>query len=173
MNTVFLHKIPTQFPNPKPVSNWIMGSLLGLLNTLGKPITESPISPDNLAQLLKLIDDNIISGKIAKAVFDEMAQTGRAPKEIVKEKGLVQVTDESATPKEIVKEKGLVQVTDESAIKAVVEKVLEECSKEVENYKNGKTKLFGFFVGQVMKETKGKANPKIVNEILKDLLCKR
>ncbi len=150
----YFEECVTQFPNPKQVSNWIMVSLLGLLNTLGIPITESPISPDNLAQLLKLIDDNIISGKIAKTVFDEMAQTGGAPKEIVKEKGLVQVTDESA-------------------IKAVVEKVLEECSKEVENYKNGKTKLFGFFVGQVMKETKGKANPKIVNEILKDLLCKR
>jgi aspartyl-tRNA(Asn)/glutamyl-tRNA(Gln) amidotransferase subunit B len=140
-----------QFPNPKPVSNWIMVSLLGLLNAQGKPITESPISPGNLAQLLKLIDDNIISGKIAKTVFDEMAQTGKAPKEIVEQKGLVQVTDESV-------------------IKAIVEKILEECSKEVEDYKNGKTKLFGFFVGQVMKKTKGKANPKIVNEILKDLL---
>lgn len=147
----YFEECVTQFPNPKQVSNWIMVSLLGLLNTLGIPITESPISPDNLAQLLKLIDDNIISGKIAKTVFDEMAQTGGAPKKIVKEKGLVQVTDESA-------------------IKAVIERVLEECSKEVENYKNGKTKLFGFFVGQVMKETKGKANPKIVNEILKNLL---
>jgi aspartyl-tRNA(Asn)/glutamyl-tRNA(Gln) amidotransferase subunit B len=140
-----------QFPNPKPVSNWIMGSLLGLLNARGKAITESPISPGNLAQLLKLVDDNIISGKIAKTVFDDMAQTGRAPNEIVEQKGLVQVTDESA-------------------IKAVVVRVLEDCSKEVEDYKNGKTKLFGFFVGQVMKETKGKANPKIVNEILKDIL---
>jgi aspartyl-tRNA(Asn)/glutamyl-tRNA(Gln) amidotransferase subunit B len=150
----YFEECVVQFPNPKPVSNWIMGSLLGLLNVLGKPITESPISPGNLAQLLKLIEDNIISGKIAKTVFDDMAQTGRAPKEIVKEKGLVQVTDESA-------------------IKAVVVKVLEGCSKEVEDYKNGKTKLFGFFVGQVMKETKGKANPKIVNEILKDLISKK
>ena len=80
-----------------------------------------------------------------------MAQTGRPPKEIVTEKGLVQVTDESA-------------------IKAVVLKVLQECSTEVKDYKNGKTKLFGFFVGQVMKETKGKANPKMVNEILKKVL---
>jgi len=128
--------------------------LLGLLNAQGKPITESPISPANLAQLLQLIDDNIISGKIAKTVFDDMAQSGRVPKEIVEQRGLVQVTDESA-------------------IEAVVVKVLENCSKEVEDYKNGKTKLFGFFVGQVMKETKGKANPKIVNEILKDLLSKK
>jgi len=98
-----------------------------------------------------LIDEKTISSKIAKTVFDEMAQTGRSPKEIVAEKGLVQVTDESA-------------------IKAVVLKVLQQCSTEVNDYKNGKTKLFGFFVGQVMKETKGKANPKMVNEILKKVL---
>jgi aspartyl-tRNA(Asn)/glutamyl-tRNA(Gln) amidotransferase subunit B len=147
----YFEKCVTQFPNAKQVGNWIMGSLLGLLNAQGRTITESPISPGNLAQLLQLIDDNIISGKIAKTVFDDMAQTGRGPKEIVEQKGLVQVTDESA-------------------IKGVVVKVLEECSTEVADYKSGKTKLFGFFVGQVMKETKGKANPKIVNEILKDLL---
>ena len=140
-----------KFPNPKQVSNWVMGSLMGILNALDKSITESPISSGNLAQLLKLIDEKVISGKIAKTVFDEMAQTGRPPKEIVEEKGLVQVTDESA-------------------IKEVVLKVLKRCPKEIEDYKHGKTKLFGFFVGQVMKETKGKANPKIVNEILKDRL---
>jgi aspartyl-tRNA(Asn)/glutamyl-tRNA(Gln) amidotransferase subunit B len=139
------------FPNPKQVGNWIMGSLLGLLNAQGMSIAESSISPENLSQLLKLIDQKIISGKIAKTVFEEMAQTGRPPKEIVAEKGLVQVTDESA-------------------IKSAVLTVLQQCSKEVDDYKNGKTKLFGFFVGQVMKETQGKANPKIVNEILKDLL---
>jgi aspartyl-tRNA(Asn)/glutamyl-tRNA(Gln) amidotransferase subunit B len=100
-----------------------------------------------------LIDKKTISSKIAKTVFDEMAQTGSPPKEIVAKKGLVQVTDESA-------------------IKAVVLKVIQQCSTEVKDYKNGKTKLFGFFVGQVMKETKGKANPKMVNEILQNLLEK-
>ncbi len=139
------------FSNPKQVSNWVMGSLMGLLNAQGKPIDRSPISPGNLAQLLRLIDEKIISTKIAKTVFDEMAQTGRSPKEIVAEKGLVQVTDESA-------------------IKAVVLRVLQQCPEEVNDYNNGKAKLFGFFVGQVMKETKGKANPKMVNEILKNLL---
>ncbi|MGB2689941.1 MAG: Asp-tRNA(Asn)/Glu-tRNA(Gln) amidotransferase subunit GatB [Desulfobacterales bacterium] len=139
------------FPNSKQVSNWVMGSLMGLLNVQGKSIAESPIASKDLAQLLQLIDEKIISSKIAKTVFDEMAQTGRPPKEIVTEKGLVQVTDESA-------------------IKAVVLKVLQQCSTEVKDYKNGKTKLFGFFVGQVMKETKGKANPKMVNEILKKVL---
>jgi len=139
------------FPNPKQVSNWVMGSLMGLLNVQGKSIADSPISSDDLAQLLRLIDKKTISSKIAKTVFDEMAQTGSPPKEIVAKKGLVQVTDESA-------------------IKAVVLKVIQQCSTEVKDYKNGKTKLFGFFVGQVMKETKGKANPKMVNEILKKVL---
>jgi aspartyl-tRNA(Asn)/glutamyl-tRNA(Gln) amidotransferase subunit B len=138
----------TNFPNPKQVSNWVMGSLTGLLNTQNKSITESPISPKNLAQLLQLINDKTISSKIAKTVFEEMALTGKPPKEIVAEKGLVQMTDESV-------------------IKGIVEKVLQKCSVEVTDYKNGKTKLFGFFVGQVMKETKGKANPKIVNDLLK------
>ena len=140
-----------EFPNPKQVSNWVMGSLLGLLNAKEKTIDQSPISPINLARLLKLMDEGIISGKIAKTVFEEMAQSGKPPKEIVEEKGLVQVSDTSA-------------------IDDVVTNVLSRCSKEVEKYKSGKTKLFGFFVGQVMKETKGKANPKIVNEVLKDKL---
>jgi aspartyl-tRNA(Asn)/glutamyl-tRNA(Gln) amidotransferase subunit B len=121
------------------------------LNAEGKTISESPVSAGNLAGLLKLIDDGIISGKIAKTIFEEIAQTGKAPGQIVKEKGLVQVTDISA-------------------IEEVVLKVLAACPKEVENYKKGKAKLLGFFVGQVMKETKGKANPKIVNEILKEKL---
>ena len=137
-----------KFPNPKQVSNWIMGSLLGLLNTAGKSIAESPVAAGNLAELLKLIDDGVISGKIAKTVFEEMAHSGRPAKEIVKAKGLLQVTDEAA-------------------IAAVVLKVLDNCATEVADYKAGKTKLLGFFVGQVMKETRGKANPQMVNEILK------
>jgi len=136
------------FPNPKQVSNWVMGSLMGLLNAQNKSITESPISSESLARLLLLIDDKTISSKMAKTVFDEMARTGKAPKAIVAEKGLVQMTDETA-------------------IRGIVKKVLRQCPVEVTDYKNGKTKLFGFFVGQVMKETKGKANPKLVNEILK------
>ena len=136
------------FPDPKQVSNWIMGSLLGLLNAQGKSIAESPIAAQDLAQLLKLIKDGVISGKIAKTVFDEMAQSTRPPKEIVAEKGLVQVTDEAA-------------------IEAAVLEVLARSAKEVEAYKGGKTKLLGYFVGQVMQATKGKANPKIVNQLLK------
>ncbi len=140
-----------EFHNPKQVSNWIMSSLLGLLNAEGKTIEDSPISSRDLAHLLKLIDDGVISGKIAKKVFEEMASTGSPPEKIVEEKGLVQVTDSSA-------------------IEKVILKVLSQCIKEVEDYKNGKTKLLGFFVGQVMKETKGKANPKMVNDVLKEKL---
>lgn len=134
--------------NPKQISNWVMSSLLGLLNAEGKTIEDSPVSARDLAHLIKLIDDGTISGKIAKGVFEEMARTGSPPEKIVKEKKLVQVKDASA-------------------IEQVILKVLSQCSKEVEEYKKGKTKLLGFFVGQVMKETNGKANPKIVNEVLK------
>jgi aspartyl-tRNA(Asn)/glutamyl-tRNA(Gln) amidotransferase subunit B len=141
------------FNQPKPVSNWIMGSLLGLLNAEGKSIDQTPISAPDLARLLKLIDNGTISGKIAKTVFDEMAKSGKSPQSIVEDKGLVQISDSSA-------------------IEDIISKVLAGCSAEVEAYRNGKTKLLGFFVGQVMKETRGKANPKMVNEILKRKLEK-
>jgi aspartyl-tRNA(Asn)/glutamyl-tRNA(Gln) amidotransferase subunit B len=139
------------FPNPKQVSNWVMGSLLGYLKAEGLTISHSPISSAHLAQLLELVDSGVISGKIAKTVFEETAKSGRPPKEIVEEKGLVQVSNASA-------------------IEAVVSTVLENCAAEVKDYKNGKTKLMGFFVGQVMKATKGKANPGIVNKILRKKL---
>ena len=139
------------FPHPKQVSNWVMGSLLGLLNAQGKSIQESPISATDLAGLLKLIEDGVISGKIAKTVFDEMAQSGKPPGQIVEEKGLVQITDTAA-------------------IEDVVSKVISNNPKEVDAYKKGKTKLLGFFVGQVMQATRGKANPKMVNELLKQKL---
>ena len=137
---------------PKQASNWIMGPLLGLLNAQEKTIESSPVSFQNLARLIKLIDNGVISGKIAKTVFEEMAQTGRPPKEIVEEKGLVQVTDESA-------------------IKQVVLQVLDRHSAEVENYKNGNKKSIGFMVGQAMKLSQGKANPKRVQEMLREKLA--
>jgi aspartyl-tRNA(Asn)/glutamyl-tRNA(Gln) amidotransferase subunit B len=136
------------FPQPKPVGNWILGPLLGLLNAAGKTTDQSPISAEHLAELLKLVNDNTISGKIAKTVFDDMAKTGKAPKTIVAEKGLVQVSDSGA-------------------IEKIVAKVLDRCPDEVAAYQNGKIKLMGFFVGQVMKETRGKANPKLLNETLR------
>jgi aspartyl-tRNA(Asn)/glutamyl-tRNA(Gln) amidotransferase subunit B len=139
------------FPEAKTVSNWVMGSVLATLKAENKTIDEFPVPPERLAELLRLIESGVISGKIAKTVFDDMVSTGKAPEAIVQEKGLVQVTD-----------------TD--AITAVVSQVLDEHPQEVEDYKAGKRKLLGFFVGQVMKKTRGKANPKIVNEILKEKL---
>ena len=125
-----------------------MGSLLGLLNAAGKSVDKSPISAPDLARLLQLIDEGTISGKIAKTVFDEMAKSGKPPRQIVEEKGLVQISDIRA-------------------IEEIIMKIVSGNPAEAEAYRNGKTKLLGFFVGQVMKETRGKANPKVVNEILK------
>ena len=141
----------TKFSHPKQVSNWVMGALLGMLNTLEKSIDQSPVSPENLAQLLALVEDGVISGKIAKTVFDEMGNTGKPAKQIVEEKGLVQITDTAA-------------------LEDVIAGIIDRHPKEVKAFQNGKTKLLGFFVGQVMKETKGKANPKLVNEIIKQKL---
>ncbi|MBW2440859.1 MAG: Asp-tRNA(Asn)/Glu-tRNA(Gln) amidotransferase subunit GatB [Deltaproteobacteria bacterium] len=140
-----------RFSQPKQVSNWVMGSLLGLLNAQEKTIEESPVSAGDLADLLALVEEGAISGKIAKTVFEQMARTGKAARQIVAEKGLIQITD-----------------TD--AIEDLVAQVVARHPKEVEAYQNGKTKLLGFFVGQVMQATKGQANPKMVNEILKKKL---
>ncbi|MCK4388960.1 MAG: Asp-tRNA(Asn)/Glu-tRNA(Gln) amidotransferase subunit GatB [Desulfobacterales bacterium] len=139
------------FPEPKTVSNWIMGGILAMLKAENKTIQQSPVSTERLAELLRLIDSGVISGKIAKIVFDEMVSSGKPPETIVQEKGLVQITD-----------------TD--AIAEVVKQVLTDHAKEVSDYKAGKMKLLGFFVGQVMKATRGKANPKLVNEILKKMI---
>ncbi len=139
------------FPQPKTVCNWIMGSLMEALNAENKTIEESPVPSEELAELLKLIDSGLISGKIAKTVFEEMVSSGKAPYDIVREKGLEQITDNDA-------------------IFEAVQKVLAAHNNEVESYKAGKTKLLGFFVGQVMKATQGKANPKMVNEVLRKML---
>ncbi len=139
------------FHAPKPVANWVMGPLLGLLNAEGKSIDASPVPPADLGELVRMVDGEMISGKIAKTVFEEMAATGKAPGTIVEEKGLVQVSDASA-------------------IEKVVDEVLAAHPEEVAGYRGGKTKLLGFFVGRVMKATRGKANPKMVNEALKGKL---
>jgi aspartyl-tRNA(Asn)/glutamyl-tRNA(Gln) amidotransferase subunit B len=133
--------------NPKAVANWILSELLGHLNRENKNIDDAPIKPKDIAELVGLIDSNTISGKIAKMVFKDMYETGKSPKSIVKEKNLVQITD--------VKE-----------LEAMIDKIIEQNPKAVEQHKSGKKNTIGFFVGQVMKQTKGSANPKIVNEIL-------
>ena len=135
----------------KLATNWITGELFALLNNKSIEITESPITSENLAKLINLITDGTISGKIAKTVFEIMADSGKDPKKIVEEKGLKQQSD----PKELEK---------------IIDKVISDNPKNVEAYKSGKDKLFGFFVGQVMKQSNGKANPQLVNEILKKKL---
>jgi len=135
----------------KLATNWITGELFALLNEKNIEITESPISSKNLSKLINLIKDGTISGKIAKSVFEIMRDGDKDPITIVEEKGLKQQSD----PKEL---------------ENIINKVISENPKNVEAYKSGKDKLFGFFVGQVMKNSNGKANPKLVNEILKKKL---
>ena len=132
-------------------TNWITGELFALLNENDLVITQSPISAENLSKLINLIKDGIISGKIAKTVFELMASGDKDPQKIVKEKGLEQESD----PK---------------ALESLIDKVIAENPDKVKEYKSGKEKLFGFFVGQVMKASDGKANPKLVNDILKKKL---
>ena len=139
------------FPNPKIVSNWVMVELFRLLKQEDQEIDACPIPPVGLAELLKLIDNGTISGKMAKDILE-------------------QAYDSKKSPKEIVEEQGVAQVSDESTLSAVVEQVVEAHPKEVEKCKAGKTKILGFLVGQVMKETKGQANPKKVNELLRKAL---
>jgi len=135
----------------KVVSNWMMGDLMRLLNEENKTIDECLLKPSQLADMLKLMDKGTISGKIAKTVFDEMYKTGKDAEAIVKEKGLVQVSDEGA-------------------IEKAIDDVIAKSPKEVERFKAGDEKLLGFFVGQVMKAMKGKANPRMLNELLKKKL---
>ncbi len=135
------------FPEPKTVSNWVMTELLRELNRTGTPAKESPLEPRRLAELLSLVKDGTISIKIGKEIFTELYES-------------------AASPKQIVEDKGLVQISDESSLAVTVDEVIERHPKEVDDFRGGKEKLLGFFVGQVMKETKGKANPKLLNELL-------
>ncbi len=138
----------------KIVVNWITSELFSLLNKNNQDLNNSPVSPENLGQLIKLISKNEISGKIAKDVLEDMFFSGK-------------------TARQIVDEKGLQQVTDQGEIAKVIDEVIAENPKMVEQYLAGKDKLLGFFVGQAMKLTKGKANPKMLNDILKQKLNKK
>jgi len=139
------------YSKPKAASNWIMGELLRLLNESKKEIEACPITPSSLAKMLKMVDGGVISGKIAKKVFEEMYTSGKEPHEIVKEKGLEQVSDEGE-------------------LSTVIDGILADHPQQAEEYRQGKEKIFGFFVGAVMKATRGKANPQMVNALLKKKL---
>ncbi|NOR70683.1 MAG: Asp-tRNA(Asn)/Glu-tRNA(Gln) amidotransferase subunit GatB [Methylomarinum sp.] len=137
----------------KLCTNWVTGNFLGALNKAGLEITESPISSDRLAGLLKRIADNTISGKIAKQVFDALWES-------------------DASADEIIDQQGLKQITDSGAIEVIIDKIIADNPNQVEQYLSGKDKVFGFFVGQVMKETQGKANHGEVNKMLKGKLSR-
>jgi aspartyl-tRNA(Asn)/glutamyl-tRNA(Gln) amidotransferase subunit B len=137
---------------PKQASNWVMGDVLRFLNEDKRDIRQCPISARSLADMITLIEEGAISGKMAKDVIGDMYQTGKTPQEIIAEKGLVQITDEG----ELVK---------------TITAIIDASPKQLADYRGGKDKLFGFFVGQVMKATQGKANPQLVNDLLKKMLA--
>ncbi|MCD6570821.1 MAG: Asp-tRNA(Asn)/Glu-tRNA(Gln) amidotransferase subunit GatB [Deltaproteobacteria bacterium] len=137
--------------SPKEISNWIMTEVLRVLKEGSEDIKTLKVTPEMLVSMIRLINDGTISGKIAKDIFEEMATTGRSPELIVKEKGLVQITDEDI-------------------LKDIVREIIENNPKEVDVYKKGKVQLLGFFVGQVMNATKGKANPRLTNKIIREML---
>ena len=135
----------------KQAANWVMGDLFAAINRTKSSIAEPPVSAADLGALLDLMADNTLSGKLAKEVFEAMVETGRAPGAIVEERGLKQVTDTGA-------------------IEAVIDQVLAANADKVAEYRSGKDKLFGFFVGQTMKAMQGKGNPALVNDVLKQKL---
>jgi aspartyl-tRNA(Asn)/glutamyl-tRNA(Gln) amidotransferase subunit B len=140
------------FPQPKTVSNWVMGELTRELNNAGTDVSASPVPPERLVSLLEMVDKGTISLKVAREIFPELYMSGK-------------------TPEQIVQEKGLTQVSDEGALEAIIEDVLAKNPAQVGQFKEGKPQVLGFLVGQVMKASGGKANPGKVNELLKKKLA--
>lgn len=138
-------------PDAKAVSNWMMGDLMRLLNQNGMEIQDALVKPALLAEMLDLLNDGTISGKMAKTVFEEMFTSGQDPRTIIKEKGLVQISDADA-------------------LLPLIDEIVNNNPKVLQDYKNGKEKAFGFFIGQVMKATRGQANPEMVNKLLRERL---
>ena len=137
--------------SPKAASNWIMGDLLRDLKEFNLEIESSPVKPKSIADLIRLIESGEISGKMAKDVFEVMFRDVK-------------------TPQEVISEKGLKQITNTAEIEKIIRNIIAANQKTYEQYRNGKKATFGFFVGQVMKATKGQANPQLVNELLKSIL---
>ena len=142
-----------EFPQPKQVSNWIMVELMRELKKEDAGLAACRIAPGALARLLTLVEQGAISGKLAKTIFEEMAATGKDPEDIVREKGLAQISDTGA-------------------LESLAQEIINANPKEVADYRAGKTKVMGFFVGQLMRQTKGQANPQLANEIFQRLLGK-
>lgn len=148
---IYFEEAAKYYNSPKKISNWIMSEVLRIVNEKGCNIFDAGIPPEYLAEIVKFIDEGKISGKLGKELFEEVIKTKKSPSEIVKEKKMVQISD-----------------IDE--LEKVVKGVIEAYPDEALRFKNGELKLMGFFVGMVMKETKGKANPKVVNELIKKML---
>jgi aspartyl-tRNA(Asn)/glutamyl-tRNA(Gln) amidotransferase subunit B len=138
----------------KLASNWLMGDVSAYLNKNGKELDEIALKPESLAAMIKLIENGTISSKIAKQIFVDLVEKG-------------------GDPEAIVKEKGLVQISDEGELRKIINEALDKGPQSIEDYKNGKEKALGFFVGQVMKATKGQANPPLVNKLLLEEIAKR
>jgi aspartyl-tRNA(Asn)/glutamyl-tRNA(Gln) amidotransferase subunit B len=148
----FFEETIRHYNDPKTISNWMMGDLMKLLNASGMEISDAKVTPEGLASLLKMIESGTISGKIAKSVFEEMFKTGM-------------------TPDQIVKEKGIVQISNDAELYPVIDQVIAENPRIVQDFLGGKEKSFGFLVGQVMKYTQGRGNPQLVNQLLRDRLA--
>ena len=147
----YFEKVLVDGAKPKIACNWITGDLTRVMNESGKTLSEINLSPENLANLTILIDQGEISSKIAKTVFAEMLDSGK-------------------TPNTIIEEKDLKQITDEKELGRIVEELLASNPQQVKQYREGKTKVIGFFVGQMMKQTQGKGDPAVINRLLKEKL---
>ena len=147
----YFEKVLASGAIPKIACNWITGDLTRVMNESGKTLIEINLPSEDLANLTTLIDQGEISSKIAKTVFSEMLDTGK-------------------TPKKIIEEKGLKQITDAKELSRIVEGLLASNPQQVKQYREGKTKIIGFFVGQIMKQTQGKGDPAIINKLLKEKL---
>lgn len=148
----FLTAAAAHTQNYKALANWLMGDIAGYLNTSHKAITETGLTPQSLAELVTLVDQNTISSAMAKKLLPELLEKGGSPDKLVAEKGMTQISDAGA-------------------IRGMIQKVLDANLKEVSEYRAGKEKLLGFFVGQVMRESKGQANPEELNRLLKEMLA--
>jgi aspartyl-tRNA(Asn)/glutamyl-tRNA(Gln) amidotransferase subunit B len=131
----------------RAIANWMLSELLGALNAENKSISQSPMPPERLSELIRLVEDGTISGKIGKEIFEASYKTGESPRALVERKGVQQISDEAQ-------------------LWEIVERVVSANQKQADAYKSGKDGLFGFFVGQVMKETQGRANPVITSDLL-------
>jgi len=147
----YYETVATVSGDPRAAANWVMGDLSGALNAAGKDIAESPVSAAHLGELVALIGKNEISGKLAKEIFPKMFASGEAPRAIMEREGLAQISDTGALEK-------------------IIDEVIGGNPKQVEQFKSGKTTVMGFLVGQVMRASRGQANPAAVNELLKKRL---